>query len=93
MGVVAVHSAIREQSDQMQPGASCFFHCPQQSLILGQGALLNRQTDPGVVLVDDPAATYIEVPYLGVSHLAPRQPHGQARGGESGCRVVLPESL
>ena len=40
-------------------------------------AVLDRQVDPGELLVDDPAGADVEVPDLGVAHLPLGQPDGQ----------------
>ena len=93
VGDVAVHAAVGEKADQMQLGLFCLLHCLEQDGIFRQGAILHRQADPGIILVDDPASADVEVANFGVAHLAAGQAHRQAGSGQGGGGVVFPESL
>ena len=93
MGYVAVHAAVGEKADKMQICLFCLLHCIEQDGIFRQGAILHRQADPGIILVDDPASADVEVAHFGVAHLAAGQAHRQAGGGQGGGGVVFPESL
>ena len=89
MSHVAVHAAVGDESQKMHRGAA-----PDG---LGEGvlehavheerAVLDGLGDARQVLVDDAAGTDVQVPHLGVAHLARRQPHGRARGVERAVRV------
>src|SRR5664280_19876 len=77
----------------MELAAFCFSHGLQQDRVLAKGAVFHCQADPGVVLIDDSAATKVEMPHLRVAHLPMRQAYGQAGSAEGCGGIILPESL
>ncbi len=50
-------------------------------------SVFDRFVDPGKILIHDPTGTEIEVPDLGISHLAFRQPNVQSAAAEVSYRI------
>ena len=89
MGDVAVHAPVRQQSLQMECRV-VFLHMLdrlQESLILKEIPVLNGLGDPCQLLVHDPACADVQMPDLGIAHLAFRQPHIQPAGLQRRPRV------
>ena len=93
MPVMAVHSAIRDQPDEMQPPASRVSECLLQNAILLQFAVSDRFVDPGQVLINNPPRAEIEMADLRVSHLPFRQPHVLAARAQCRARIILIETV
>ena len=59
--------------------------------VLEEAPVLDRLVDPQDVLFDDATRPEVEMPHLGVSHLAVAQAHGASRGVQGRVRVLVPE--
>ena len=86
---VAVHAAARHQTHEVQRaaaagglGARLLEHAVGEEVAVG-----DRLADAREVLVDDAAGADVEMPDLGVAHLARRQPHRRAGCLEGAVRV------
>ena len=86
---VAVHAAVGDEAQQVQRGASS--HRLRERVLehaVGEErAILDGLGDAREVLVNDAAGADVQVPDLGVAHLARRQPHGRPRGLKRAVRV------
>ena len=82
MGIVAVHAAIGEQTEDMQarPILLCVVHRLQECFVFKETAALDFLRDPDQILVHDPAGTYIQMTHLGTAHLSVWETNGQAAG-------------
>ena len=87
---VAVHAAVGEQARQMQAAAAAarLFQHVQQHGVVEQGAVLKGQVDARHVLIDDASRADVEVPHLGVAHIAGRQAHFAPGGGQAAVRTA-----
>ena len=82
MCVVAVHSAIRQQTHKVKRGAVLFavFHSGAKNGILIKITVMNGFGDMGELLIDYPAGAHVGVADLAVTHLPVRQTDIQTRG-------------
>ena len=86
-----VHAAARDEPDQVH--ARGVPHRGLERLVLRQRPVLDRGVDAREVLRDDRAGAEVEVADLGVAHLALREPHRLALGGQLGVRVLVPQPV
>ena len=75
VGVVAVHTAVGEQPNEMQRGLfrNGVIHCGDEGGVLKEVAILDGLGDAGQLLVHNAAGADVGVANLRVSHLAVRQ--------------------
>ncbi len=80
--LMGMHAARRQQAQQMGGTAAGFQSRDglQQSRVLGQRAVFDRQIDTGQFLHDDAAGAQIHMADFRIAHLAGGQADRQARG-------------
>jgi len=89
-----VHTAVGDQAEQVQPATRRIagpFAGRLQCLVLEEAAVGDRVVDSHQILLDDRPGTEVEMPDLGVAHLALREPDIGPAGGELGARVGRPQ--
>ena len=77
--IVAVYTAVREQTEQMQ-GTSVFFctlYCMQQCFVFEEISILDFFCDSGQFLVYDTSGTHVQMSDFRVTHLSIRQTYCQ----------------
>ncbi len=83
---VAVHTAVRDDAHQVRRAARGLERGDevQERGVAAEGAVLDGEVDRAEVHRDDAARADVGVPDLGIAHLAGRQAHVGAEGGEGG---------
>jgi hypothetical protein len=90
---MAMNTAVRNQTDKMQP---CFLGLSESildCLITRQLAFFNRFVYSGKVLVNDSARSKVQVANLGITHLTGRQADVQAAGTQTTTRISLVKAI
>ena len=91
-----VDTAVGDQAHQVQApagtGAGRLAGALQHG-VLEEAAVGNRFVDPGQVLRDDRTRTEVEVPNLGVPHLAVGEADVAPAGRQRGVRVAIPQAV
>ena len=89
--LVRVHAAVREQADEVQRAVATGAGIEQgvQRGVAGQLVPRDGLVDAGQVLEHDSSRAEVHVPDLGVAHLAGRQPHRLAAGGQPAGRIPV----
>ena len=87
MGIVAVHAAVRQETDQVKGGAlgSRFIHRPDQGLLFKEVAIPDVLGDAGQLLIHHAASAQVQVADLAVAHL----PVGQADRHAAGAQLRM----
>ena len=82
MGDVAVNTAVREKSEQMQCGIVCFciLNSLYQLFILEEIAVLDCFCDSGQLLIYNAACAHVQMAYLRVTHLSVRKTYSKSAG-------------
>ena len=93
MLVVAVHAAIGNQPDKMQPSVARFRKGLPQNFVPLQLAVRDRLVNPGQVLINDPARAEVEMADLGVSHLPCGQPDVLAARAQRSAGIFAIEPI
>ena len=84
-----VHPAVGDQADEVD--ALRVGERLHQHLVGLDRAVVDGVVDAGQVLLDHSAGAEVQVPHLGVAHLALGQAHRGARRIELGVRIARPE--
>ena len=91
-----VDTAVGDQAHQVQAPAGARARRLAGGLqggVLEEAAVGDRVVDPGQVLLDDRSRAEVEVPDLGVAHLALGKAHVAPAGRQGGVRVALPQTV
>lgn len=88
MRAVAVHPAIREESEEVHPFPACVLESRAENIVAGELAVCDRLVNAREVLVNDSPRAEIQVAHLGVAHLAFRQSDIHATGAQTSDRVI-----
>ena len=82
MGDMAVNTAVREKSEQVQCGIICFciFNSLYQLFILEEIAVLDCFRDSGQLLIYNAACAHVQMAYLRVTHLSVRKTYSKSAG-------------
>ncbi len=94
VAIVRVHAARSDEPDDVEPTlasssrrAGCDERRPLEERTVGDGRI-----DPGQLLQHRPAGAEVQMPDLGVAHLAGRQPYGPVRSLERRVRPAGEEA-
>ena len=89
-----VHSTPGNQAQEMQVMTLFgIIHHGFYLLVLKHLVLAANLVDLNQVLIYNPSGSYVQVPHLGVSHLAVRKPHVLSAGHQLRVRIFCPEGV
>ena len=89
--VMAVHAAIRNQSQQMEPMRARLREAFLQHRITRQFSLRDRLINSSQVLINDSAGAEIQMAHFGIAHLSFRQTDIQPAGAQPAPGIILVE--